>query len=98
MSRWGDRLKGAYLAGDVPLEPYLRANLWHSFGGRDTVTFDGVDSLKTNHDSSTMDIGGGLVAKLATNVSLYLAADYSANIDSLDQEAVEGTLGVWVSW
>lgn len=96
--RIGARLKGRYLIDNVPIEPYLRANTWHTFGGKDTVTYNGVDRIKSQHKSSSADIGAGIVAKLSANVSLYLAVDYDTNLDSEALESTSGTLGVRVSW
>lgn len=96
--RLGARLKGHYMAGDIPLEPYLRANLWKTFGGYDTVTYDDVDRIKTEHKSTSADVGVGLVAKLSPSVSTYISANYLSNLDSNDLDGVSGTLGVRISW
>ncbi len=45
--RLGTRLKGRYQVSGMPLEPYLRANLWHTFSGTDSVTFDDSDVIST---------------------------------------------------
>jgi outer membrane autotransporter protein len=96
--RLGARLKGRYLIDNLPIEPYLRSNLWHSFGGKDTTTYNGLDRIKTEHKASSMDVGMGVVAKVSGNVSVYVTADYAANLDSEALEGVSGTLGVRVSW
>lgn len=96
--RLGARLKGNYEVGGTPLEPYLRANLWRTFGGQDTLTFDGTDDLKSDHAASTAQIGAGLVSRLSREVSVYVSADYSRNLDTQPQEALQGTLGLRVSW
>jgi outer membrane autotransporter protein len=96
--RLGARLKGRYLIDNLPIEPYLRTNLWHSFGGKDTTTYNGLDRIKTEHKASSMDVGMGVVAKVSGNVSVYVTADYAANLDSEALEGVSGTLGVRVSW
>ncbi|MDD1966733.1 autotransporter outer membrane beta-barrel domain-containing protein [Pseudomonas putida] len=96
--RLGARLKGRYLIDNLPIEPYLRTNLWHSFGGKDTTTYNGLDRIKTEHEASSMDVGMGVVAKVSGNVSVYVTADYAANLDSEALEGVSGTLGVRVSW
>ncbi|NWD52747.1 autotransporter family protein [Pseudomonas gingeri] len=95
--RIGVRAKGSYVAGDVPVEPYVRGNLWHDFKGRDTATFDGYP-IKTDHTGSTLDFGAGVVAKLSRDVSLYTSIDYGSNIDARQQEAVSATVGVRMSW
>jgi len=96
--RLGARLKGRYLVGNTPIEPYLRANAWRTFGGSDTVTYDDVDRIKSDHKSSTADLGVGVVARLSSTVSVYLAADYNTNLDSNAMEGVSGNAGIRMSW
>ncbi|SDG89768.1 autotransporter outer membrane beta-barrel domain-containing protein [Pseudomonas abietaniphila] len=96
--RVGARLKGRYLINNLPVEPYLRANTWHTFGGKDTVTYNGVDRIKSEHKSSSADVGVGVVAKVSSSVSVYLAVDYDTNLDSETLEGGSGTFGVRVSW
>ncbi|AZE84199.1 Outer membrane autotransporter barrel domain protein [Pseudomonas orientalis] len=96
--RIGARVKGRYLVGNTPVEPYVRANVWHTFGGRDTVTYDDVDRIKSDHKSSTADVGIGVVAHLSSAVSLYLAANVTANLDGNAQKGGGGTVGMRVSW
>lgn len=96
--RVGARLKGAYEIANVPVEPYVRTNLWRSFGGNDTTRYDAQPVTRTDHTSSTMDIGAGIVARLHPGVSVYASTDYSANIDSRNQEGLSGSLGLRVSW
>lgn len=96
--RVGARLKGRYLVNDTPMEPYVRANGWHTFAGKDTVTYNGVDRIKSEHKSSSADVGAGVAARLSSSVSVYLAVDYDTNLDSESLETVSGTLGVRVSW
>jgi outer membrane autotransporter protein len=82
----------------MPIEPYLRANSWHTFGGKDTVTYNGIDRINSEHKSSSADIGAGVVAKVSSSVSVYLAVDYDTNLDSEELSGSSGTLGVRVSW
>lgn len=96
--RLGARLKGRYEVSGRPLEPYLRANLWHTFSGTDTVTFDDADQIETQQKSSSADLGVGVVLSLASSVSVYASADYSSNIDSNQLRGMLGNVGVRVSW
>lgn len=96
--RLGARLKGRYLIQNTPIEPYLRANAWSTFGGSDTVTYDDVNRIKSDHKSSSADLGAGVVAKLSSSVSVYLAADYSTNFDTNELEGISGNLGLRMSW
>ncbi|MFY1666631.1 autotransporter outer membrane beta-barrel domain-containing protein [Pseudomonas sp. Pseu.R1] len=97
-ARAGVRLNGRYLFGDTPLEPYVRVNAWHTFGGRDTVTYNGVDRIKSEHRTSSMNVDAGLMARLSPSVGVYLSLGYDANLDSESLESLTGTLGVRVSW
>ena len=96
--RLGARLSGHYQLNGLPMEPYLRANLWHTFSGTDSVTFDGTDTINSQQKSSTADIGLGLVVTLDRAVSAYASTDYSSNIDSNDLRGLAGNLGVRISW
>lgn len=96
--RLGARLKGRYQISGLPVEPYLRANLWHTFSGSDSVTFGDSDVITTEQKSSTADIGLGVVVTLDRAVSVYASTDYSRNIDSNDLRGVVGNLGVRISW
>jgi outer membrane autotransporter protein len=96
--RLGARLKARYQVNGLPVEPYVRANLWHTFSGTDSVTFDDADVISTEQKSSTADIGLGVILTLDSAVSLYASTDYSRNIDSNDQRSVVGNLGIRVSW
>ncbi|AEV62784.1 autotransporter family protein [Pseudomonas ogarae] len=96
--RLGARLKGRYQISGMPVEPYLRANLWHTFSGTDTVTFDDTERVETQQRASTGDLGVGVIVSLAPTVSVYAAADYSNNLDSRQQRSVSGNLGVRISW
>ncbi|MFI8643227.1 autotransporter outer membrane beta-barrel domain-containing protein [Pseudomonas iridis] len=96
--RLGTRLKGRYQVSGMPLEPYLRANLWHTFSGTDSVTFDHSDVISTEQKSSTADIGLGVVLTLDRAVSVYASTDYSRNIDSNDLRGMSGNIGIRISW
>ncbi|MCF5705176.1 autotransporter outer membrane beta-barrel domain-containing protein [Pseudomonas syringae] len=96
--RLGARLKGRYQVSGLPVEPYLRANLWHTFSATDSVTFGTSDVITTEQKSSTADIGLGVVLTLDRAVSVYASTDYTSNIDSNDLRGVVGNLGVRISW
>lgn len=96
--RLGARLKGHYDVSGLPLEPYLRANLWHTFSGTDTVTFANTTDIDTEQQVSWADLGVGATLSLAPGVSVYGNIDYSSNVDSNQQRGMAGNLGFRVSW
>ncbi|MFK0087554.1 autotransporter outer membrane beta-barrel domain-containing protein [Pseudomonas sp. NPDC090755] len=96
--RLGVRLEGNFKPGAVPLQLYLTTDFWHGDGGRDTLTFDNVDQVKTDYRYTSMDIGTGLVAQLNKSISLYGGIKYAANLDAHQQEGVGADLGVRISY
>lgn len=57
------------------------------------MTFDHVDRIKTEHKSTTADLGVGLGQCRRKEVSLYVSADYSGNVDDDNLEGLMGNLG-----
>ncbi len=97
-TRLGVRLKGEYRVGGTPVEPYVRANLRHTLDGEDAVTFDDIDTLRSQHRATQATLGVGLAARLSDDVSLYLNTDYARSLDSQSQESLQGSLGLRISW
>jgi outer membrane autotransporter protein len=96
--RVGARLKGSYDLNGVPLEPYVRTNLWHTVYTGNTVTLDQVDKISSSRNSSMVELGLGLVARVTPAVSLYVSADYSSDVDDNDLNGLIGSLGVRMRW
>lgn len=96
--RVGARLKGSYDLNGLPVEPYVRTNLWHTVYTGDTVTLDQVDKISSSRKSSTVEVGLGLVARMTPTVSLYVSADYSSDVDDNDLNGLIGSLGVRMRW
>ncbi|MHC8299691.1 autotransporter domain-containing protein [Pseudomonas sp. ZS1P83] len=96
--RVGARLKGSYDFNGLGVEPYVRTNLWHTVYTGNTVTLDEVDKISSSRNSSTVDVGLGLVARVTPAVSLYLSADYSSSVDDNDLNGLIGSLGVRMRW
>ncbi|PBP72894.1 autotransporter outer membrane beta-barrel domain-containing protein [Pseudomonas syringae Cit 7] len=96
--RIGVRFKGRYQLSSVPIEPYLRANLWHTKDGHDTLTFDHAEQIKTAHRSTTGSIGAGMIATLSSNASLHWSADYLGDLSERGAEGVNTSLGFRLVW
>lgn len=96
--RVGARLKGSYDLNGLPVEPYVRTNLWHTVYTGNTVTLDQVDKISSSRKSSTVELGLGLVARVTPAVSLYVSADYSSDVDDNDLNGLIGSLGVRMRW
>jgi outer membrane autotransporter protein len=96
--RVGARLKGSYDINGLGVEPYVRTNLWHTVYTGNTVTLDQVDKISSSRNSSTVEVGLGLVAKVTPAVSFYVSADYSSDVDDNDLNGLIGSLGVRMRW
>lgn len=93
--RLGVRLEGAFKgSSDLLLQPYAQVNLWHGDGGRDTLTFDSVDKIKTDYRYTSMQLESGVVAQVNEALSLHGDVQYTANLDSRQQEASGVNLGI----
>jgi len=93
--RLGVRLEGAFKSSsDRLLQPYAQINLWHGDGGHDTLTFDGVDKIKTDYRYTSVQLETGVVAQVNEALSLHGGVQYTANLDSRQQEASGVNLGV----
>ncbi|MEI4480648.1 MULTISPECIES: autotransporter outer membrane beta-barrel domain-containing protein [unclassified Phyllobacterium] len=95
--RVGLRLQGNIQTSAGLLQPYLKANLWHNFDGTDNVTF-GTDEISTEFGGTSVELGGGIVAAVSEDVSLFATADYTFNAGGERQRVLEGNVGLRVKW
>ena len=81
-------------------KPFLKANLWQDFAGKDTAIYAHTHEIVNRHRSTTLELGGGFVANIAPNVGLWASADYATDIGGTEQEreAVRGTAGLRITW
>jgi hypothetical protein len=96
--RVGARLQGRYDISGLPVEPYVRTNLWHTVYSGDTISLDQVDKISSSRNASTVEVGLGLVARVTPAVSLYVSADYSSDVDDNDLNGLIGSLGIRMRW
>lgn len=96
--RVGARLSGHYVVSGMPIEPFVRTNVWYDFSNADTVTLDKVDKISSGRNSTTVELGLGLVARVTPKVALFVSADYSSDVDDNDLNGLIGNLGVRVRW
>jgi outer membrane autotransporter protein len=96
--RVGMRLQGNFQTGGATLLPYFKANIWHRFSDDYELDFGG-DPIVTEVGGTSLEVGGGLVAKLTEATSLFATADYTTDIGGGDsREAWEGNIGVSIRW
>lgn len=93
-TRLGVRLRGDYQVSGMPLQPYARANVWHTRGGQNTVTFADVTDIDTEQKSTTLGVSLGANLTVAPGVSLYSEVGFNRNLDSNALNGRQGTLGL----
>ncbi|AZO80213.1 hypothetical protein BLM15_23480 [Bosea sp. Tri-49] len=96
--RVGARLQTSFLWGSAELQPYLTANLWHNFSRTDKVLFDATDVIPTRFKGTSLEVGGGVVAKITANVSLYVTGGYVTALGDDKGHSLRGNLGLRVIW
>ena len=93
-TRLGLRLRGNYPVSGMPLQPYVRANIWHASAGTSTVTFNDVTAIDTEQKSTTLDLNLGATLEVAKGVGVYGEIGYNRNLDSNTFNGRQGTLGL----
>ena len=82
-------------------QPYVRANLWRDWGAQATTTFSGADLVPLLEHATRLQLGGGLSARMNTNVSFYANADYQFSVGDSDEgrrNGIRGAAGVRYTW
>ena len=97
VGRLGFRLQGNYQTSSGLFQPYVKANIWHGFGGTDAILFD-TDAITTENRSTSLELGGGIVHDFSQSVSAFAVADYTFDVDGAEMEIFEGNIGLRVKW
>ena len=97
-TRLGVRLRGDYQVSGMPLQPYARANIWHTRGGKNTVTFADVTDIDTEQKSTTMGVNLGANLTVAPGISVYSEVGFNRNLDSNAMNGRQGTVGLRMSF
>ena len=94
ITRLGARLRGNYQVSGLPLQPYVRVNVWHARAGTNTVRFNDVTDIDTEQQYTSLDLKLGATLKVAQGVSVYGEVGYNRNLDSNALNGREGTVGL----
>ncbi|KAF1011327.1 MAG: Adhesin BmaC autotransporter [Pseudomonas fluorescens] len=98
VTRLGVRVRGDYRVAGMPLQPYVRANVWHASAGTHRVTFDNVTDIDTEQKSTTLDLNLGATLTVASGVSVYGQVGYNRNLDSQSLDGRAGSIGVRIEF
>lgn len=99
IGRFGLRLAGNHETSGRWVQPYLKLNIWHGFGGEDRIRF-GSDMVVTEQSFSAIEFGGGVVVRFNDRFSLFGVVDYTIDSgdDGEERKSIEGNAGVRISW
>ncbi len=97
-ARLGARLEGRYGTDAAQWRPYLKANLWHTFGGTGDVLLGTTDSVGTRRNASALEVGVGVTGNLSKAVGVYAGLSYLGAVGTTEQKGVQGQLGMRVRW
>ncbi|AWC24725.1 Outer membrane protein IcsA autotransporter precursor [Aminobacter sp. MSH1] len=95
--RLGVRLQGLFQTEAATLKPYLKANIWHEFDGEGGISLGG-DPIAVETGGTSVEFGGGVIAKLSEQTSMFATADYTTNIGGEKKRVFEGNVGLSVKW
>jgi outer membrane autotransporter protein len=95
--RVGARLGSRLVTPEAVWLPYLKTNVWWGSGAGDTLLFAAFP-ISAGSRSTSVEVGGGLTAKLGPSVSIYGEASYLWSVDGVDIETTRGTAGLRVTW
>ncbi|MGN6064026.1 autotransporter outer membrane beta-barrel domain-containing protein [Brevundimonas diminuta] len=99
--RFGARLQHTRRdARGILWQPYGRINLWHAFSGKDSVLLgQSGRAIESRFGHTALEVGGGLTARVSTNVSLYGQASHRWTVDGdrSRQTATEAALGLRIN-
>lgn len=96
--RIGLRLEGDVTVGATRLQPYLQGNLWRAFNGIDQTIFNDVIPIPTPFGGTSVEVGGGITARLTQVLGLYAYGSYTKSVEGNFREAFAGQLGMRVNW
>lgn len=97
-TRLGTRLRGSYTLASMPVQPYLRANIWHASSGTHRVRFNDVTDIDSEQKSTTLDMSAGATLQVSSRVSLYGELGHERKLDSNALDGYKGTFGVSVKF
>lgn len=93
-TRLGARLRGSYTLAAMPVQPFIRTNLWHGASGTHRARFNDVTDIDTEQKSTTLDLSAGATLQVSNSVSVYGEVGYARNLDSNALDGRKGTLGL----
>jgi outer membrane autotransporter protein len=98
VGRLGLRLEARHVVEDIPVQAFLGTNVWHSSEMTSVAAFN-LDSIETRIGGwTTLEIKGGVTARLTEQLDLYASLGYSTDLDGDSEDGISGNLGVRVRW
>jgi autotransporter family porin len=97
VGRLGLRLEGNTTVSGMKVQPYIDANVWHTFETSYSVVFEDR-SVVTGTEGTVLELGAGLSTRFTSAVSGYGGFKFMSGLDGPENESYGGTLGLRVEW
>jgi outer membrane autotransporter protein len=95
----GVRLQGSFPWGKTLFwQPYLKLSLWRGFEGDDEVVFCGSDRVLSEHRTTALEAGAGIVIKIHEVVGLYATLGWTNDLDGNTVHSLGGSFGLRAAW
>ena len=91
-------MQGWLQKGKMLWQPYLKLNLWYRFEGEDEVLLGGSDRIVSQHRTTALEAGGGIVTKIAERIGIYAALSWTNDLDGNTVNSLGSTFGVRIAW
>lgn len=96
--RLGARLQFTSEQDDPLWQPYVKANVWRGFSGKDRTAFGG-NTMDTQFGNTALEFGPGVTVKVSKTVSLYAHLDRRWSVSGRERRSsTGGAFGVRTNW
>jgi outer membrane autotransporter protein len=95
-ARLGLRLHGS--DATAAWQPFLKLNLWHTFGGSSGAVFGIADTVSTERQASALEVGVGVTGRINDRVAVYAGLASTRALGTTRLHSVQGQLGMQLRW
>lgn len=96
-ARIGLRAETDTNVGDTPVQPFVSADMWHTFGSDYTVRFNDLP-VDVGLDQNLLEVSGGISAQISASFSGYGSLSLLTSADGRDNSGYAANLGFRWEW
>ncbi|WP_017348723.1 autotransporter family protein [Pantoea sp. A4] len=95
--RYSGRVGARLAANYGVIEPWLQANVWHTFQHSGEVTL-GEDVIRSQQENTALQLAVGIAARISEETRIYASFSHMSDVDSQHRRDDGGSVGVRISW